>query len=80
MDFSTWSPVHTIFLCVFVLGFIGQLATLLHQTAKLEKRMVTQYDELRRQRQRLDKRFDEVITEFQEIRFEIIDLLTEIQS
>ena len=56
MDFSTWSPSHTILMLVVVVGFIGQIAVLFYRTAQLEKRMDKQNNEFRQQGERLENR------------------------
>ena len=75
MDFSAWSPSHTILVVVMVavtvVGFIGQVAILFHRTRQLEKRQDKQGEDLHRQGEmfihalerlenRIDKRFEEV--------------------
>ena len=75
MDFSAWSPSHTILVVVMVavtaVGFIGQVAVLFHRTRQLEKRPDKQGEDLHRQGEmflhalerlenRIDKRFEEV--------------------
>ena len=75
MDFSAWSPSHTILVVVMVavtvVGFIGQVAVLFHRTRQLEKRQDKQGEDLHRQGEmfihalerlenRIDKRFEEV--------------------
>ncbi len=75
MDFSAWSPSHTILVVVMVavtvVGFIGQVAVLFHRTRQLEKRQDKQSEDLHRQGEmfihalerlenRIDKRFEEV--------------------
>ena len=39
MDFSAWSPSHTILVIVVVVEFIGQVAVLFYRTGLLEKRI-----------------------------------------
>ena len=56
MDFSTWSPSHTILMLLVVVGFIGQIAVLFYRTAQLEKRMDKQNNEIRQQGERLENR------------------------
>ena len=63
MDFSTWSPSHTIFVIFVVVGFIGQIAVNFYRTGQLEKRMDRMGDELRQQGQRLEDRIDKRIEE-----------------
>ena len=53
MDFSAWSPSHTILVIVMVavtvVGFIGQVAVLFHRTRQLEKQQDKQGEDLHRQ-------------------------------
>ena len=82
MDFSAWSPSHTILVVVMVfvtaVGFIGQVAVLFHRTRQLEKRQDKQGEDLHRQGEtfihalerlenRIDKRFEEVNHRFTEV-------------
>ena len=75
MDFSAWSPSHTIFVLFIVVGFVVQIAVSLYRVGQLEKRMDRQGEELRHQGERLenriDKRIDEVRSEMSEIRSEL---------
>ena len=89
MDFSAWSPSHTILVIVVVVGFIGQVAVLFYRASQLEKRMDKQNDALRQQGEtffhaierledRIDKRFVEVNQRLSEVRTEIGEVRTEI--
>ena len=72
MDFSQWSPSHTVLVLFIVVGFIGQVAILFYRTGRLEKRADktderidkqgdTFFHALERLEDRMDKRFVEVI-------------------
>lgn len=39
MDFSAWSPSHTILVIAVIIGFIGQVAVLFYRMGQQEKRM-----------------------------------------
>ena len=54
MDFGTWSPSHTIFVFIMLVGFIGQVAVYFYKTSQNDKR-------IERLEERMDKRFGEVI-------------------
>ena len=71
MDFSAWSPSHTILALFVVIGFIGQVAVLFYRTGQTEKRIdkleetirqqgETFFHALERHEQRIDKRFEEM--------------------
>ena len=71
MDFSAWSPSHTLLALFIVVGFIGQVAVLFYRTGQTEKRIdkmeevlqqqsETFFHTLGRHEERLDKRFVEV--------------------
>ena len=70
MDFSAWSPSHTILALFIVVGFIGQVAVLFYRTGQTEKRIdkveealrqqsETFFHALERHEERMDKRFVE---------------------
>ena len=46
MNFSAWSPSHTIFVIIVVIGFIVQIAVNISRTGKLEERLDKQGEEL----------------------------------
>ena len=77
MDFSAWSPSHTIFVGFVVLGFIIQIGVLFHRTKRLEMRA-----------DKTDDRMDTLMADFRsemnqgfaDIRSEIRDLRTEISK
>ncbi len=54
MDFSAWSPSHTVLVAIMVLGFVGQLIRMLPDTIPLPK-MVTRSG---RKRQSVEKMTD----------------------
>ena len=73
MDFGTWSPSHTILVIVVVVGFVGQVAVLFYRTGQIEKRIDKLAADLHQQGEtfihaierledRMDRRFDEVIS------------------
>ena len=37
MDFSQWSPSHSVLVLFIILGFVGQVAILFYRTSRLEK-------------------------------------------
>ena len=93
MDFSAWSPSHTILVIVVVVGFIGQVVVLFYRTGLLEKQIEKQGGDIRQQGEtffhaierledRMDKRFAEVISQVQtdilSVRTEIADVRSEI--
>jgi len=77
MDFGTWSPSHTIFVFIMLVGFIGQVAVYFYKTSQNDKR-------IERFEERMDKRFDEFISimnhQFSELRGEIRDLRLEMSK
>lgn len=54
MNFSSWSPSHTILVLFIIGGFIGQVAILFHRTGRLEK----QAERLEKRANRTDERID----------------------
>lgn len=38
MDFSQWSPSHSVLVLFIILGFVGQIGILFYRTSRLEKR------------------------------------------
>ena len=78
MDFSTWSPSHTIIAACVAVMFIGQVAVLLLCTGRLGKRLNKQADDLRKLRNRLEDRIDKGIDDFNQpvvgIRKELSDV------
>ena len=95
MDFSAWSPSHTIIAIFAAVGFIGQVAVLFYRTAQLEKRIEKQGEDLRQQGEtyfhaierlenRMDKRFTEVISQttqqLSEVRTEIASLRSDMNQ
>ena len=95
MDFSAWSPSHTILVVVMVfitaVGFIGQVAVLFHRTRQLEKRQDKQGENLHRQGEtfihtlerlenRIDKRFEEVNQRLTDMQAEIRDVRSEMRQ
>ena len=71
MDFSAWSPSHTILVVVGIIGFIGQVAVFFYRIGQSEKRMdkiedliikqsETFFNAIERLEERTDKRFVEV--------------------
>lgn len=65
MDFSAWSPSHTILVIFIAAGAIGQIAVYFHKTAqndkKIDKQGETFFHAIERLEDRMDKRFVEVI-------------------
>ena len=57
MDFSTWSPSHTILVVFIVVGFVGQTAVSLYRIGQLEKRMA-------RSEERAEKRDADLLAMF----------------
>lgn len=57
MDFSAWSPSHTILVIVVIIGFIGQVAVLFYRMGQQEKRM-------ERGKERAEKRDAELLATF----------------
>ena len=57
MDFSAWSPSHTILVAVVIIGFIGQVAILFYRMRQHEKRM-------ERGEERAEKRDAELLAMF----------------
>ena len=95
MDFSAWSPSHTILVVVMVvvtaIGFIGQVVVLFHRTRQLEKRQDKQGEDLHRQGEtfihalerlenRIDKRFGEVNQRLTDMQAEIRDVRSEMRQ
>ena len=95
MDFSTWSPSHTIIAIFAAAGFIGQIAALFYRTGQLEKRIEKQGEDIRQQGEtffhalerledRVDKRFTEIIPQMtqqiSEVRTEIGNLQSEMKQ
>ena len=95
MDFSAWSPSHTLLVVVMVfvtaVGFIGQVAVLFHRTRQLEKRQDKQGEDLHRQGEtfihalerlenRIDKRFEEVNHRFIEVNQRLTDVQAEMRD
>ena len=86
MDFSAWSPSHTIIAIFAAVGFVGQIAVLFYRTGLLERRIEKQGEDLRqlgetffhaleRHEDRVDKRLTEIISQmnqqFSDVRAEI---------
>lgn len=78
MDFSTWSPSHTIIAIFAVVGFIGQVAVLFYRTGQLEKQVEKQTEAFRhvleRQGEMFDKRIGEVNQQIGSLRTEIVSV------
>ena len=64
MDFSAWSPSHTILVVFIAAGFIGQVVISLYRVGQLEKRMARNEDLAEKRHVELhamiDKRIGEV--------------------
>ena len=58
MDFSAWSPSHTVIAVCVASAFIGQIAVFLYCTGRLGKRLNKQSDDLRKLRNQLEDRID----------------------
>ncbi len=83
MDFSAWSPSHTILVVVMVVvtmvGFIGQVAVLFYRTRQLEKRQDKTDNRIESMRLEIAKQISEIRIEFRdELRNEIGDVRSEI--
>ena len=78
MDFSGWSPSHTIIAVCVVVAFLGQIMVLLYCTGRLGQRLNKQADDLRKLGNRLEDRIDKGVDEFNrpvvEIRKELSDI------
>ena len=64
MDFSAWSPSHTVIAVCVASAFIGQIAVFLYCTGRLGKRLNKQSDDLRKLRNQLEDRIDKGIDDF----------------
>ena len=64
MDFSGWSPSHTIIAVCVVVTFLGQLMVLLYCTGRLGKRLNKQADDLRKLGNRLQDQIDKGVDDF----------------
>ena len=64
MDFSGWSPSHTIIAVCVAMAFIGQIAVFLYCTGRLGERLNKQSDDLRKLRSQLENRIDKGIDDF----------------
>ena len=95
MDFSAWSPSHTILVLFGIAVFIGQVAVYFYRTKqndkKLEKQGETFFHAIERIEERMDKSFvevnqqivgvrDELRGEIQGVRGEIADVRTEMNQ
>ena len=78
MDFSAWSPSHTIIAVCVAMTFIGQIAVFLYCTGRLGKRLNKQSDDLQKLRNQLEDRIDKGIDDFNQpvvhIRKELSDV------
>ena len=74
MDFSTWSLFDTIFLVIVVIGFIGQIAVLVHRTGQLKRHLDTQDDNLDRFEGRINSSIDQLHKRLNEVRTEVAGL------
>lgn len=88
MDFSAWSPSHTIFMIIVAIGFIVQIAVNISRTGKLEKWLDKQSQDLDQQGETfpyalecledwLDKCFVGVNQRIDRVRTEIGDIRSE---
>ena len=91
MDFSAWSPSHTILVVVGIIGFIGQVAVFFYRIGQSEKRTdkiegliikqsETFFNAIERLEERTDKRFVEVNQRISEVRDEISGVRDEISK
>ena len=64
MDFSAWSPSHSIIAVCVAMTFIGQIAVFLYCTGRLGKRLNKQSDDLRKLRNQLEDRIDKGVDAF----------------
>ena len=79
MDFSAWSPSHTILVAFIVAGFIGQIVISLYRVGQLEKRMAQSEDLAEKRDAELRAMFDKRIGEVnQRISDEIAGVRNEI--
>ena len=71
MDFSAWSPSHTVIALFAIVAFVGQVAIYFYRTAQNDKKLDKQSEDIKqlgemffhaleRHEQRIDKRFEEM--------------------
>ena len=95
MDFSAWSPSHTILVLFGIAVFIGQVAVYFYRTKqndkKLEKQGETFFHAIERIEERMDKGFvevnqqivgvrDELRSEIQGVRDELRDEIRDVRT
>ncbi len=78
MDFSTWSPSHTVIAVGVAMTFLGQIMVLRLCTGRLGRQLNKQVDDLQKLRNGLEDRIDKGIEAFNRpvigIRKEISDV------
>ena len=95
MDFSAWSPSHTILVLFAVAVFIGQVAVYFHRTKQNDKKLDKQGEDFRlalkeqgetffhaieRLEERMDKRFVEVNQQIGGVRQEVSGVRQEVSG
>ena len=91
MDFSAWSPSHTILVVVGIIGFIGQVAVFFYRIGQSEKRTdkiedliikqsETFFNAIERLEERTDKRFVEVNQQITGLGLEMNQQITGLRS
>ena len=91
MDFSAWSPSHTILVVVGIIGFIGQVAVFFYRIGQSEKRTdkiedliikqsETFFNAIERLEERTDKRFVEVNQQITGLRSEMNQRISEVRD
>ena len=63
MDFSAWSPPHTILVLVVFVTFIGQVAIYFYRTAQNDKKIGKQGETFNHALERLEDRIDKRLVE-----------------
>ena len=64
MDFSGWSPSHTLIAVCVALTFLGQIIVLLYCAGRLGRRLNKQADDLRKLGNQLQDRIDKGVDDF----------------
>lgn len=84
MDFSAWSPSHSILVAVVIIGFIGQVAILFYRMGQQEKRMDRGEERAEKRDAELlamfDKRLGEVNQRIDGLRSEMNQRLSDMTS
>ena len=78
MDFSGWSPSHTLIAVCVAVTFLGQIIVLLYCAGRLGRRLNKQADDLRKLGNQLQNRIDRGVGDFNQpvvgIRKELSDI------